>query len=497
LQRIRLDDVLLGLRRIGELPSIGRYPPIRLEPFMIAGAAMFTLRYCSPRPFRKTYRPLPDSELVPFMRLVIDYLLADPLSFDETIQKDYYEANPAFTMLRFAASQFPYNVSYYGQYARSLILYEEVPPKLLGRPDVPRFDLSAAFEALNGVPLTDFVKTGFVAWAGARSSNHLGFSRSYFDKARAQGMDLPLDGEMLDMLGQISTTQEKFVAEYEKRKNADRRFAMYDFNPLVSYPIVRPFASGKSLRIEEDALVAPLPDLLVSRLSVGIYYQMFEHHKEEFSRYFGHLLGEYVGIVLQESVPPGTLVSEEDIRKTYPGKKGKVPDWVVVDGTTAVLIECKATRFNRKALVMGDEDAVNDSLKQVIKGLKQMDEFAKACRAKRPGLERFHGCTTFKPVLTTPEPLYLVNSSFFREHIDGLLAEEGVTRLPWLVLPVDELEPLQPHLAAGMDLGATVDELRDTTFNEVLGKLHKQTNLVYKDSFLYSRDEELFRLLDM
>jgi len=495
LKRIRLDSALLGLRKIVDQRSIGRYPPIRLESFMIAGAAAFALRYCPPRPFRKTYRPLPDSELVPFVRLVTNYLLADPLSFDKDIQEEYYEANPAFTMLRIAASQFLYNVSYYGQYARSLILYEELPPKLAGRPDVPRFDLLAAFEALNGVPLTEFVKTGFVTWAGARSSNHLGFSRSYFDKARAQGMDLPSDCEMLDVLGQLTVTQEKFVSEYERRKNADRRFAMYDFNPLVSYPVVRPFASEQAPRLEEDALVAPLPDLLLYRLSAGIYYQMFNVYKEEFSRYFGHLLGEYVGIVLRNSVRPSALVSEDDIRKTYPGKKGKVPDWAVVDGTTAVLIECKATRFNRRALVTGDEDAVNASLKQVIKGLKQMDEFAEACRAKRPGLERFHGCTEFKPVLTTPEPLYLVNSHFFREHIDGLLAKEGVTDLPWLVLPVDELEPLQPHLAAGTDLGATLDELRHTTFNEVLGKLHEQTNLVYKDSFLYPKDDQLFRLL--
>ena len=495
LQRVRLDAVLLGLRRAGDLPTIGRYPPIRLEPFMIAGAAMLALRYCPPRPFRKTYRPLPDSELVPFLRFVNDYLLADPLSFDETIQEDYYEANPVFTFLRFVASQFPYNVGYFGQYARSLILYEELPPKLAGRPGVPRFDLPAAFEALNGVSLTDFVKVGFVAWAAARSANHLGFSRSYFDKARAQGMDLPPDGEMLDMLGQLTTTQEKFIAEYEKHKNADRRFAMYDFNPLLSHPIVRPFASEEAPRAEEDALVVPLPDLLLSRLAVGVYYQMFNRHKEEFSRYFGHLFGEYVGIVLRNSVSLGTLVSEEDIRKTYPEKKGKVPDWAVVDGTTAVLIECKATRFTRKALATGDEGAVNEGLKQVLKGLKQMDEFAKACRAKRPGLERFHGCTKFEPVLTTLEPLYLVNSPFFREHIDGLLAAQGVTDLPWLILPVDELERIQPHLAAGIGFGATVDELRDATFNEVLGKLHEQTNLVYKDSFLYVKDEHLFRLL--
>lgn len=397
--------------------------------------------------------------------------------------------------MRFVASQFPYRVGYYGQYARSLILYEELPPKLANRPGVPQFDLSGAFEALNGVSLMDFVKVGFVAWSAGRSTKHLGFSRSYFDKAREQSIVLPTDREMLDVLSQLTTTQEKFITEYEKHKNADRRFAMNDFNPLVSYPIVRPFTFEQTSLAEDDALVVPLPDLLLSRLSVGVYYQMFNCHKEVFSRYFGHLLGEYVGLVLRHSVSPGTLVSEDEIRETYPENKGKVPDWALVDGKTAVLVECKATRFNRKALAMGDEDAVNDSLKQVIKGLKQLDEFAKACRARHPGLERFHGCTEFKPVLTTLEPLYLINSMFFRQHIDDLLAEQGVTKLPWLVLPVDELEKLQPHLAAGIDLGATVDRLNDTTFNEVLGKLHEQTNLVYRDSFLYAKEEQLFSLL--
>lgn len=51
LKRIRLDSALLGLRKVVGQRSIGRYPPIRLEPFMIAGAAAFALRYCPPRPF--------------------------------------------------------------------------------------------------------------------------------------------------------------------------------------------------------------------------------------------------------------------------------------------------------------------------------------------------------------------------------------------------------------------------------------------------------------
>lgn len=495
LQRCKLDRILLGLRRVGELDSIGRYPPIRPYPFIIAGTAMFALRYCPPRPFENYYRPLPESALVPLIRNVSEYLLADPVSFDSTIQQEYYHANPVFTFLRLVASQFPFQVSPYGQYARSLVLYEDLPSALAARSDIPPFDFAAAFQVLNGVALTDFIKVGWIAWVAARS--HPGFARDYFTKAREQGIDLPQDRELIPLLDQLTTTADKFVAEYNERSGTDPRFAMYNFNPLFLYPIVRPYQFEHTPPPEEDAMVAPLPDLILSRLSVGIFYQVFNEHRTEFSQYFGHLFSEYVGTVLRHSVPSGALLSEEDIRNTYPEERGKVPDWAVIDGSTAVLVECKATRFTRAALTTGDENAVNDSLKQVITGLKQLDEFTKACEAKKPGLEQFHHCNKFEPVLATLEPLHLINSTFFREHIDQLLAEKDVNNLPWLVLPLDELEVLQPHLAAGIGLSETIDKLRDATFNEVLEGLIEQTGRTYKDSFLYPKEEQLFRLLGL
>lgn len=75
LKRCKLDRTLVGLRSLVELDSTGRYPPIRLFPFVIAGAAMFALRYCPSRPFENYYRPLPTDELVPLMRNVSEYLL--------------------------------------------------------------------------------------------------------------------------------------------------------------------------------------------------------------------------------------------------------------------------------------------------------------------------------------------------------------------------------------------------------------------------------------
>ncbi len=495
LRQQRLDTVLLKLREVERIQSLGHRPPIKLEPFMIAGIAMFALRYCPQRFFKRHSPQLSWNELAFIAEHVNQYLLADPISFDEEILKDYHSSNYVFTFLRIAAAQFPYQIDYYGQYARSLILYQELPLELSSHPHRSSFDFAAAFQTLNGVLLTDFIKVGFTAFATARSNNHLGFTRRDFEIARIQGVDLPSDTDVLAVLARLTATSERFIAEYQEYRQSDPRFAMYNLNPLLLYPIIRPFLSYGPPPLDKDAMVAPLPNLILSRLSVGIFYQMFNHYKTGFSQYFGYLFEMYVGVVLKNSVPPSKLFAEEDIRTTYTSNSGKAPDWAIIDGITAILFECKATRFTRAAVTIGDEDAVTDSLKQVKSGLTQLHEFIEACKVQRPGLEQFHMCTEFRPVLITLEPLYLVNSKPFREHIEQILAIEGIGPFPWLILTIDELEKLQPHLAAGIRLGETIEKLGNTMFNSILAELHTNTGLTYKDSFLYSKEQELYQLL--
>ncbi len=226
-----------------------------------------------------------------------------------------------------------------------------------------------------------------------------------------------------------------------------------------------------------------------------MFYDLFNHFKTDFSNYFGHVFEAYVGRILRNSLHSATLLSEQDIRRTYSPEKGKVPDWIIIDGTTAILVECKATRFSRSALVTGEESAINDSLKQVTKGLRQLHWFRESCIAKQPGLKALHACTDFKPLLVSLEPLYLVNSVFFREYIDAQLAPEGIVGLPWHILAVDQLEKLQPHLTAGIRLGEVLEELTHKQFDTILEEVHKKTGLTFKDSFLYAVSEELDRRL--
>lgn len=483
IQKYRLEDVLLGLRN----------SPDNLQPFVVGGTALFAIRHCTAGHRTPTVQGLEWNELAPIVDLVTQYLIADPLGFDQELQKAFNDSNPIFTLLRIFGNQIPYAVNLFGQYARPFLLFHELPSQLAGRPEVAQSDFDANFRKINGVSPIDFIKVGFMAFVAAR--NNPVFTRSYFEAARAKGLNLPGDKEVSQILDNIAADPKRLSEVYHHFQVSDRRFSMYDLNPLFIHPIVRPWRQKESGPMDEDRMIAPLPDLIASRTSLGIFYQMFNHYLIDFSNYFGHIFGAYIGQILKESKLSGNLRSEDDIRKTYPANQGKVPDWIIVNGKTAVLIECKATRFSRAALTTGSEEAIDDNLKQVIKGLRQLGTFIKACEEKRPGLEILHECTTFKPVLITLEPLYLINSELFQKYINDKLAAEGITNLSWLILAMDELERLQPHLAAGIELEKVIDDLHSKPFNAILEEAHSQTGLTYKDSYLFKKQQDLYQQL--
>jgi hypothetical protein len=81
----------------------------------------------------------------------------------------------------------------------------------------------------------------------------------------------------------------------------------------------------------------------------------------------------------------------------------------------------------------------------------------------------------------------------FRQHIDRLLADKGVAHLDWLILSVDQLEILQPHIAAGTSTSRVLDKVNSQPFDEVLIDLHDQTGRTFKDSFLYRINQALYQ----
>jgi len=460
-----------------------------LEPFMIGGTALFAIRFCPPS---KTSQLRKNYDIRNIVNISTEYYLADPITFDQDLHDRFLDENPVFMLLRIVSSQFPFKPGLFSEFSRPALLFHEIPQQLKNLPGIAEFDFNSKFQAITKVSVIDFITIGFVIYAVCRGK--FSVSQDYFKKMRKQGINVS-DQSLRAVLNQLIADKSKLVQLYENRKNPDRRFRMYDFNPLFSYPIIRPCQNKQFSTPDKDFIHAPVPELVASRISSGIFYQMFNTYGTEFSEYFGFVFERYVGLVLEKCLLSQQLLSESDIRNFYPAKKGKAPDWIIVDGSTVLLFECKATRFSRAAQAIASEDSVNISLAQVKKGLKQLASFISACQAKISELQKFHHCSTFKPIIVSLEPLFLINSEFFREYINTLLSAEGVTGIDWQILSINELEALQPHIASGFNLAQVLDELRNKYFNDVIENLRSQTNRTFAHSFLYDKQEELYQRL--
>lgn len=190
-----------------------------------------------------------------------------------------------------------------------------------------------------------------------------------------------------------------------------------------------------------------------------------------------------------------SILSEKKIRETYPESSGKVPDFCIIEGRTALIIECKATRFSLKALGTGAEEAVSESLKQIKKGIVQLHDFSAAIKERRTGFETLYSCNVIIPIVITYEWLYLINSELFKKHIFQELESLSISTFDFHILSVQELEALQPHLLNGIAMSSAIESLSSSSFNEVIEKYTIDDGLTYGDSFLYKYDREMLECM--
>lgn len=161
--------------------------PYNILLFISAGVANMAIRWSNP--FRGKTTPTFRE-----CRYIIDnvktYLLLDPISFDESIKESFYQSHPALLLLRITGLQFTFNTSYWGQFARPYLIYQEIPKSMSKSEIYTTFDFEAGFREVYGVSLDDFIKIGFVAWSFSISKN-FAFTRENFIWARESKINLP------------------------------------------------------------------------------------------------------------------------------------------------------------------------------------------------------------------------------------------------------------------------------------------------------------------
>ena len=495
-RKFRSDDLILSVHNIikGGVKLPGRVGNQRtgalLMPFIAAGICSFAMRFSNPH---RNHSAPTINDMAVLANTVFEYLTADPVGLDKEATETFHSSNPVFMLLRVVGSQFPFDGGSHGFVGRTLLLYRTLIQEVSGHKEITTFRFEDKFQKMTGLSVMEFVSCGFASWAFFNSPQTCGLTRKYFDRARNAGLKIPNDEGVQLMLDCITADPVKFRDKYDKMKQPDPAFRIYDFNPLLSYPVLRLWKQGKDT-MSNDRIIAPLPDLIPYRVSTGIYYEMFNEYREDFSRFFGHLFEAYVDRLLKASTNC-SILSEKKIRETYPESSGKVPDFCIVEGETALIIECKATRFSLKALGTGAEEAVSESLKQIKKGIVQLHDFSAAIKERRTGLETLYSCNVIIPIVITYEWLYLINSEFFKKHIFQELKSLSISTFDFHVLSVQELEALQPHLLNGIAMSSAIESLSSSSFNEVIEKYTTDDGLTYGDSFLYKYDREMLECM--
>ncbi len=431
--------------------------------------------------------PIAPGELSPILNLAAKFAHADPVAWSDDVPRSTLSI-----MLRHAGNQFPYVINPCGKLGRTQIMYNDLPMQLLGMKHVPPFDFAARFRDLTGTDVTDFINVGLVAYAAARSGNQLGFARTYFKRAREVGLAVADDDTVQAVLRNFAADSSEHARRSSKLQQQCRDYAAYDFNSLMVFPLIRPWPLEIGARMEFDRMIAPLPDLLLYRLTSGVYYDMHMRWRDSFDEYFGHLLTLYVGRLLRNCVPDGHVISEDEIRQTYPTSAGKIPDFVLLEGKTAVLVEVKIARIHRIVYATGREDKLEESLRAIRDGLIQVFEFRSAAAGKMKGLERLARCKEFIPVVVTLEPTYLSGSVPFKEFLRADLPA-AMHDIDWTILSLDDLEWAQVHLSGGvLDVPSFFRHALTAHYNTVLDNAARLSGRRYGDSMLFKKEGELY-----
>jgi hypothetical protein len=390
----------LALPRGASEPGYAQTPPWAL-------AAMAKASICHGNPYRSTTVGHNDLRVGCFM---YNNLRSDDL--------DQPGLNSGFGILvRVAYEQFPYQISVFEEVSRLEAFFGGYS----GRKPLEIVNQATLVDLL-GAPLVQAVGAAMILHGSAHAN------AGFFDPT---WMDRPDFVEILNIVPRddvLAVIESVFVNSFDefKRQAADMPsfpfLDRYQVNPLTARPLVR-LADGR--------LLAPLPQLILWKLSpLELYYLGVDRWGEAFTRDMGELVEDYVGRQFT-ALPEATVLPEI---KYQEGKNTvKSVDWIVVFPDLILLVEAKATRVSAGARA-GSESAKETYERTLGKALSQI---SRTYRAIQAGVPEFADIPTDRPVLglvATLDPWYMANS----------LAREFLpkTEIPIMVASVREIEAL-------------------------------------------------------
>lgn len=361
-------------------------------------------------------------------------LLWSLLSRDPAIEDPGWEdADPTGFFVRFAGLQQPVVDVLLQEYGLSSALFTNAMPRASNE----RIDVPAEAARVLEMPPEVFMRMGFAAAASRGLTDRGVRLGGTMTTEYIQQWSALLGAGIFEHWPRFCELATCPAGAFKRRHDAAAAeanaagYELYRLNLLRKFPLID---TGRG------RFVAPDPELIQARTTLGVYYDLLRSGGKTFADSFGDRFSNLAGDLLRSACGTGRIWSASPLRprlKAAPPSKNA--DHIIFDGPAHVLVECKALRPNAQLLMLGDPreaDAIAERLAGAV------DQVARHSGAIREGRWASEGLPA-KPgvgIIVTYGRVPIVDGSLFRDNLRARLAALGSPPLEFLVLSLSELD---------------------------------------------------------
>jgi hypothetical protein len=382
------------------------------------------------------------------------------LDLDDPIQNDpeWTNRDPSGFFERLFAQQLgPQNRNVVQKYGIAYGLFHDVGPV-----EYPiQFDLRAEIETELGTGIKAFMQIAQVAFS-LRAAQHQNnpcigtFTSMLFAESFAQGIQVCVPEVWTPFFKRVACTPEEFrqIAQQPEYQVTSSDFDQFSFNPLWRFPVIN---------LGQDRFLAVDPELVIDRVTFGLFYDIFERDRTNFATRFGHAFNKYVGQLLGAVIPATKLWSAAAWEQCNPGltsKSGKLCDWAVLGAESTVLIEIKSLRASLPLRTYGDEGSMANLADRLAKAVEQVTVHSQNIQDgkwKDAGLNK--GETV--GVVLTYGKLNTLNGPSMRKRVKELLGTKGITSIKFVVLSIEQVDMVLRVVEQGHSFDGVIKALAE------------------------------------
>lgn len=316
---------------------------------------------------------------------------------------------------------------------RSWMIYERL---WRTTPNARDFDIDGAVQELTGSSYPRLIPTS-LAYSG---NGRKGYSMPYPSGSQS---NFPEQFRLTEtqerrLLDWMTATYSEIRTLGAKAPSAGK----YALSPFLEKPMVRPDIVPDGA--DPEVRLVPLPAYVWRKVTAGLYHALATRWNKgagsnPFRVAFGYVFEAYVGELLRQGSGSALVIPEFDYGTRAKPKKS--PDWMVLDGSSLVVIEAKQSALTLETKIQGDLESARRDLKRTLtKGTHQLLEFRRDVLEGRTGKPELDGVKDLEMLLVTHDDIPFGNFL-----LRPLIKDEVENASEVHLACIEELERLQEH----------------------------------------------------